>query len=258
MIIMDAIKRKHLFVFGELLACPAVQKLKTHPTESSYYQLLDIFAHGCYKDYIAHASTLPPLGETEMLKLRQLTVVVLAQENKIIPYDLVQMSVGLDRNIRTLEDLIISCIYEGLLKARLDHKSRRVLVQSCAGRDVSPAMLDLLIHKLDGFLSSSQLVLDHLERSVQESKRTKEFQDQDQRFVEEQIEIVKTELTKHHGESSSLTGNTTTGGGSSSSDHKTTGAFSSSTTTPSKGSGNRSGGGGGGGNNSNTKGGSRR
>jgi COP9 signalosome complex subunit 7 len=238
MIIMDAIKRKHLFVFGELLACPAVQKLKTHPTEASYFQLLDIFAHGSFKDYVAHSSTLPPLGEVELLKLRQLTVVVLAQEHKVINYDLLQMSVGLDRNVRVLEDLVISCIYEGLLKARLDHKSRRILVQSSAGRDVSPAALDLLISKLDGFLKSSQLVLDNLEKSVQDSKRAREGQEEDRRLVEEQVEIIKADLKPGDGGGGGGAHGHHGGGVG---DHKTSNMMN---VTPGKGSGGGGGGGG--------------
>ena len=38
--------------------------------------------------------------------------------------------------VREIEDLLIECIYNGLLQGRLDQQERHLEVFSCAGRDV--------------------------------------------------------------------------------------------------------------------------
>ena len=49
--------------------------------------LLRVFAYGTLPEYRQHASTLPPLSPAQLLKLRQLTVVQMADASVSMPYD---------------------------------------------------------------------------------------------------------------------------------------------------------------------------
>ena len=51
-------------------------------------------------------------------------------------------------DIRKIEDKIIDCIYNDLLKGRLDQKNQQLHVQSTAGRDIKEAEVNAMIAKL--------------------------------------------------------------------------------------------------------------
>lgn len=54
-----ALKDPSLFFFGELLAIPQIKNLANDPTHKNHYHLLELFAHGTYKDYISDQSKFP-------------------------------------------------------------------------------------------------------------------------------------------------------------------------------------------------------
>ncbi len=62
-------------------------------------------------------------------------------------------------DIRQLEDTIIACMYNELLKGKLDQKNKRLHVQSTFGRDIKESEVDAMIAKLqawDGQLAEVQ------------------------------------------------------------------------------------------------------
>ena len=54
-------------------------------------------------------------------------------------------------NIRELEDLIIDCMYNNLLKGTLDQKNAILTVEYTFGRDSRPEDVDQMVLLLDGW-----------------------------------------------------------------------------------------------------------
>ena len=156
------LKNRSVFVFGELLALECVQALKGG-AHDAWFRLLEIFARGTMEKYYAPSeSALPPLDETLERKLRMLTVASIAGKHKMIPYDdlLRELRVGADRE---LEDVVVSCMYAGLIKGKLNQQLRRVEVAWAMGRDVGPDDLDAMIAQLNTWCASADSLLEALE-----------------------------------------------------------------------------------------------
>jgi len=144
-----------------------VQNLINDKEGNSWFLLLQIFAHGTYPDYLKsqqmNNNSLPALNEIMLKKLRQLTIISLSAEFKSLSYSKIIPSTGLS-TFREVEDLIISCVYDNLLHARIDQKNQIVHIQYSAGRDV--LNLDGIILKLDNWINTASNLLSTLENSV--------------------------------------------------------------------------------------------
>ena len=123
-LISQVLEHPSVFVFGELLDVSGVKDLAGSPSAGSL-ELLRIFAYGTWSDYKERQAQLPALNEAQAAKLKKLTVVALAAQTKVLEYDVLMRGVEL-RGVRELEDLIIECIYTGLLQGRLDQQVRFV------------------------------------------------------------------------------------------------------------------------------------
>ena len=124
-LISQVLEHPSVFVFGELLDVSGVKDLEGSPSAGSL-ELLRIFAYGTWSDYKERQAQLPALNEAQAAKLKKLTVVALAAQTKVLEYDVLMRGVEL-RGVRELEDLIIECIYTGLLQGRLDQQVRFVV-----------------------------------------------------------------------------------------------------------------------------------
>lgn len=182
MLIHQALRAKKIFVFGELLALAPVQKMK----QTADYELLEIFAYGTFNMYQERQAYFEshlgqPLNAVQVTKLQQLTVLTLASQKKHLPYGEVQQATGL-RDVRAVEDLVITCVYDGLLKATCNQKMQCFVVHWCAARDVRMDQeLHQVIAKLDAWLQSSAEVCANIDSAVQiylkEKQDEKEFHD---------------------------------------------------------------------------------
>jgi hypothetical protein len=91
---------------------------------SGALDLLRLFAHGIWSDYKSNAQMLPALEPQQELKLKQLTVMTLAERSKVLPYDLLMQQLNIS-NVRELEDLLINdCMYSGIVRGKLDQRRR--------------------------------------------------------------------------------------------------------------------------------------
>ena len=81
----------------------------TNGPSSSYLTLLNIFAFGNYKSLLECTEPLPEVTETMRRKLRLLTVVSLAEQNKMLAYNLLMSELDIN-TVRELEDLVIEGI----------------------------------------------------------------------------------------------------------------------------------------------------
>ncbi|PLW15413.1 hypothetical protein PCASD_10863 [Puccinia coronata f. sp. avenae] len=134
-LIRDLLASSGIYVFGEILQAKPIQELATHPTDASYYELLEIFAYGTWKDYRERQAHLPELNEQQISKLKLLSIITRASRSRIIPYSELLEELEID-GAQAVEELIIDGIYSGLLGGRLDQKYSRVEVETSVGRDV--------------------------------------------------------------------------------------------------------------------------
>ena len=194
--------------FAELRAHPSVAGVLDRNGDGSDAALrtLDLFAGGTYLDYfVAPQGTYLSLSKPQMAKLRQLTVVTISQrrasestattngakKNKrgrkkngsssaatTVPFSLLQAELGMPLEtspLRDLEDVLISCLYSGLITGRLDQRSMSLWIEPSAthgqppvaARDVT-AVKDVprLIAELTRFRQRSKAVLAGLDASA--------------------------------------------------------------------------------------------
>ena len=176
-LIHQAISAPGVFFFGELFDVPGVAELATDveadPPLRAAYQLLSLFAYGTYSDYVhlAQSGALPDLPSDQIQKLRQLTLLSLACQNKSLQYTTLHESLGITNGrTRELEDLIIETVYAGLISGKLNEIQARFEVHHVQGRDVPhPSSLSLpALTALPSLATSTQTSqLDHIFSSLQ-------------------------------------------------------------------------------------------
>jgi hypothetical protein len=164
---------------------------------------LDLFSYGTYHDYVTNPSSYLNLTETQVNKLRQLTVLAVVQDTcargaSVISYKVLAHELGLvssgnntsepsdnkinntdetSRLLRQVEQVVISCIYAQILSGRLCQKTQTLLVSSsrgppCRSRDVALDKIPLLTQKLQALyerLDQTQEELQAAHKSVQTS-----------------------------------------------------------------------------------------
>jgi len=163
-ITLQALECPGLFTFAELLEVNNILELEFTP-HRPHLQLLQIFSYGTFDDYKALAGALPELSIFQVTKLKQLTLVTLAERQKRIPYvDLLQkLSIP---NVRALEDLIIDAIYTGVIKGKLDQKTN-AQVEDALGRDLRPGELTQIIGVLEHWATRTDHLLTEIDENIE-------------------------------------------------------------------------------------------
>ncbi|KAI8469997.1 MAG: hypothetical protein J3K34DRAFT_521680 [Monoraphidium minutum] len=183
-LIKKATAEPGLFAFGELLDSPNIAELR-QGEHAPHVLLLELFCYGTWPEYKEHRAQLPALSEQQQLKLKQLTVISLATQDKVLPYDRLMgvLDIG---SMRELEDFLIAhCFYSGLIKGKLDQAARtlqarprgppleaplldapRLAVHQASSRDVRPEELPRLAGALDSWLSTAQGLLSLLDTNM--------------------------------------------------------------------------------------------
>ncbi|KAH0876350.1 hypothetical protein HID58_063744, partial [Brassica napus] len=91
-------------------------------THSVCLDVLRLFAHGTWGDY--KSVCIPQLSPHQILKLKQLTLLTLAESNKVLPYHTLMVELDVT-NVRQLEDFLINaCMYAGIVRGKLDQLKR--------------------------------------------------------------------------------------------------------------------------------------
>uniref|UniRef100_A0A804QEX0 COP9 signalosome complex subunit 7 n=1 Tax=Zea mays TaxID=4577 RepID=A0A804QEX0_MAIZE len=124
-LVLEATSHPALFAFSELLALPALSMLAGTQYSSSL-DLLRLFAYGTLKDYKNNSGSLPALLPDQVRKLKQLSVLTLAESTKILPYD------------QLMQELDVS---NGIVRGKLD-QLRRCFEVRCL-QPVSAASLSI-------------------------------------------------------------------------------------------------------------------
>ncbi|XP_044481312.1 COP9 signalosome complex subunit 7-like isoform X2 [Mangifera indica] len=193
-VIIEATSQPWLFAFSEILAVPSVAELEG-TENSAYLDLLRLFAHGTWTDYKSNAGHLPQLLPDQVLKLKQLTVLTLAETNNVLPYD--QLLQELDvSNVRELEDFLINeCMYAGIVRGKLDQLRRCFEVQFAAGRDLRPGQLGSMIQTLSNWLTTSDNLLVSIQEKIKWADTMNESDKKHQKDIEDRMEEVKKSLS---------------------------------------------------------------
>ncbi|XP_022959601.1 COP9 signalosome complex subunit 7-like isoform X5 [Cucurbita moschata] len=193
-VVTEATSHPSLFAFSEILAVPDVVELEG--TEHSVYlDVLRLFAYGTWSDYTSNSGRLPELGSDQALKLKQLTVLTLAETNKVLPYD--QLMQELDvTNVRELEDFLINeCMYAGIVRGKLDQLQRCFEVQFAAGRDLKPEQLGSMIQTLSNWLTTSDNLSVSIQEKIKWADNMSGLDKKHRKEVEERVEDVKKSLS---------------------------------------------------------------
>ncbi|KAL5495840.1 hypothetical protein ACEPAI_1304 [Sanghuangporus weigelae] len=160
----DATSAPGVFVFGELLEMPNIQELSKNE-QAPHFRLLELFAYGSLDDYNNSRDILPPLNQSQLTKLRLLTIISLALDHRILPYALLLRSLQIP-TIRELEDLIIDAIYLDLMRGKLDQKEQQFEVEYVIGRDLGPGQVQILLTSLQAWAQTTSSVLTTLDSQL--------------------------------------------------------------------------------------------
>ncbi|CAL5381279.1 unnamed protein product [Camellia sinensis] len=189
-------------------------------TENSVYlDLLRLFAHGTWSDYKMFSATvssgasprryvvkveaqkgcnagrLPQLVPDQTLKLKQLTVLTLAETEKVLPYDILMQELDVT-NVRELEDFLINeCMYVGIVRGKLDQLRRCFEVQFAAGRDLRPGQLGSMIQTLTNWLTTSDNLLITIQEKIKWADSMSEVDKKHRKEVEERVDEVKKSIS---------------------------------------------------------------
>ncbi|CAN8310790.1 unnamed protein product [Cochlearia groenlandica] len=193
-IIIEATSHPCLFAFSEILDLPNVAQLEG-TTNSVYIDLLRLFAHGTWSDYKRIASRIPHLAPDQVLKLKQLTVLTLAESNKVLSYDTLMVELDVT-NVRELEDFLINeCMYAGIVRGKLDQLKRCFEVPFAAGRDLRPGQLGNMLHTLSDWLNTSENLLVSIQDKIKWADNMSELDKKHCKEAEEGVEEVKKSLS---------------------------------------------------------------
>jgi len=192
-LIRQIISHPSVFVFGEFMNQENVRALKDSDDEEcrSFYELLEVFAFGTYDDY--KGKMLPELSENQMLKLKKLTIVQLASEHRTIPYVLLLEKLDII-TLRELEDLIIECMYQGLVEGKLDQEKHQFQVDQTIGRDIQLNEIDRLVSVLVDWQKKTEMQLEEINEKIQYAVRNHEDEMNRQKDFQAKIDELKTNV----------------------------------------------------------------
>jgi len=191
-VIQQVLQNPNTYVFGELLEQPNVKAL-AEGENKPWYEALTLFAYGTYRQYKDNSKNYPELAEPLIKKLRQLTVVSIASVQKSIPYPTLLQELGLEQ-VRDLEDLIIDCVYAGIIKGKLDQHEQRFQVDWAIGRDIRPGQVEDMVKVLSAWCDRSELLMKKITEKIQLASFLHEQHATNQKEFEGRVEEIKGNL----------------------------------------------------------------
>jgi COP9 signalosome complex subunit 7 len=142
-------------IFSGFDQIKAAVALSSAPDGEALSRALDLFSHGMYKDYVDGG--FMNLTDAQIQKLKLLTVVTLVERaciesSGILPYSTIADALLLPKDsldsLREVEEIVIACIYTGIVHGKLCQQRKSLVVSSergapCRPRDV-PNVSNLL------------------------------------------------------------------------------------------------------------------
>jgi len=196
-LIKQVLEAPGIHVFGELLAMPNIAELANGPN-SKYWNTLNIFAYGTYKEYTKNPKEYLELTAQMKKKLQHLTIVSMAVNTKCIPYNQLLEELEI-KNVRDLEDLIIEAIYSDIIHGKLDQKNSQLEIDSALGRDIRTEDIALIWKVLKEWSESCESVLGCIEEQINRANAEKARRNKHKELIEQEIinlkKALKTQLT---------------------------------------------------------------
>lgn len=155
-LVLKVLSEPNLFAgYDQIKAALAPALEKGGPEGEKLAKTLDLFSYGNYNDYSQDGSPFLSLTDSQIFKLRQLTVISTVQsfalqKIRVIPYQEFQQALGLETG-RKVEEVLISCIYAGVMGARLCQKTNALKIDPThvlQSRDVPPQQVPVMIQQL--------------------------------------------------------------------------------------------------------------
>ncbi|CEL59972.1 COP9 signalosome complex subunit 7 OS=Dictyostelium discoideum GN=csn7 PE=1 SV=1 [Rhizoctonia solani AG-1 IB] len=190
-LIADATSAPGTYVFAELLEMPNIQQLGTSEQHAPWLELLKVFSYRTWADYKQLSGSLPQLNPAQATKLKQLSIVSLAERSRILAYSDLLSHLDI-ASVRQLEDLIIDAMYQDVLKGKLDQKEARVEIEYTIGRDLDGAAgLQALLSKLRDWSNRTSTVIQALDVQIQGIKdKEKTTADADREYESERVAMA--------------------------------------------------------------------
>ncbi|KAG5949280.1 hypothetical protein E4U53_005932 [Claviceps sorghi] len=189
-LITQATSAPNTYVFAELLEQPHIQALAANEQFAPHLKLLRIFSHGTYRSYHDDAASLPALNGAQTLKLRQLSMLSLARDQRNLRYDILQNELGLS-SAREVEELVITAIYAGLVQGTLDPENKTVQLTSLAPlRDLEPGCIPDMIAALNHWSDKCTSTLSDLEVQMQGIRAAALKRENEKRATEMKIQAL--------------------------------------------------------------------
>ncbi|XP_012269095.1 COP9 signalosome complex subunit 7b isoform X2 [Athalia rosae] len=197
-LIKQAVEAPGVNVFGELLDMPNIKELETGPY-AEYWNTLNLFAYGTYKEYLENREKLFELSPTQKKKLQHLTIVTLATKSKCIPYSVLLEELDV-KNVRDLEDLIIEAVYADIIHGKLDQKNSQLEVDYAGlGRDVRPGDTGAVAETLAAWGQACDAVLICIEQQVLRANSEKQKATHHKEKIQQDIANIKKSLAAQTG-----------------------------------------------------------
>ncbi|CAE6466245.1 unnamed protein product [Rhizoctonia solani] len=167
-LIADATSAPGTYAFAELLEMPNIRELAANEQHTQWLDLLKLFSYRTWTDYKQLSGSLPQLNPAQATKLKQLSIVSLAERSRILAYPDLLACLDIS-SVRQLEDLIIDAMYQDVLKGKLDQKEARIEIEYTIGRDLEPdnVGLEVLLGKLRDWSSRTATVIQALDDQIQ-------------------------------------------------------------------------------------------
>ncbi|XP_001601465.2 COP9 signalosome complex subunit 7a isoform X1 [Nasonia vitripennis] len=214
-LIKQAIETPGVHVFGELLDMPNIKELENGPYVA-YWNTLNLFAYGTYKEYLENKNILVELTPVQKKKLQHLTIVTLATKSKCIPYSVLLDELDI-KNVRNLEDLIIEAVYADIINGKLDQKNCQLEVDYAGlGRDVKPGDTGAITETLAEWGKTCNDILECIEQQVVRANAEKQRAIHHKEKIQQDIANTKKNLVSPSGasgiqEADTVAGNSGTG-----------------------------------------------
>lgn len=191
-VLQQVLANPNTYVFGELLEQPNVKAL-AEGENKLWYDTLTLFAYGTYRQYKENQKNYAELNDQLTKKLRQLSVVSIASVQKSIPYPVLLQELGLEQ-VRDLEDLIIDCMYAGIIKGKLDQHEQRFQVDWAIGRDIRPGQVEDMVKVLSAWCDRSEVLMKKISEKIQLSTFLHDQHAKELKEFDLRVEEIKSNL----------------------------------------------------------------
>jgi len=133
------------------------------------------------------------MGDIMRRKLRLLTVVSLAEQNKVLAYSLLMSELDIS-TVRDLEDLVIEGISAGVVQGKLDQKSSYFEVDFVIGRDIRKSDIGSIVSVLSGWCDNCDTMLRDIESQADKLNTEKQQHVNHKAALESKINELKQQL----------------------------------------------------------------